>query len=303
MTAPLRQASDRLGGWTPIGFDSASDEPLVWADLQGRRFDQPFFKRTLAAWSLEGGAPTVRTGLDALAALDDRPSREPDLIIAHPSRSGSTLLARLAAAGEATILVSEPAILPQLLSAMPPGDAERPIEPVLRAVVRALGRIRFGDERRYVLKLNSQLSPFLPVIRRAFPQTPMIWLQRRPIEILESNLSHPPGEALPIGEAREAQQLRRLTRALLAATAFVDKGMHILDYRDLPDAAAPLIAALMGLDTGEGWRRMARVARLDSRTGKPFTPRERAVVPERLQAIVRESLDPLYEALRSRQGH
>jgi len=35
-------------------------------------------------------------------------------------------------------------------------------------VVRSLGRVRFGTERHYVLKLNSQLSRFLPDFRRAF---------------------------------------------------------------------------------------------------------------------------------------
>lgn len=293
----------QLAGLTPIAFDAACDLPLVWADLRPYDFNQPLFRRTLEGWRARGATETVRTELSALADLDDQPSLSPDLVIAHPSRSGSTLLARLAAAEDGTILVSEPAILPQVLNQHRLGALGSPIEPVLRAIVRAQGRIRLGNERRYVLKLNSQITRFLPEFQRAFPQTPIVWLQRRPIEILESNLHFPPAAHPGRPDALETWLLRRITLAFLGATAFVDKPMHILDYRDLPHAAWSSLAKLMGIDPTESrLLKVREIAQYDARTGARFAPRPRNILSTPLQAIVRETLDPLYDGLHARRA-
>lgn len=294
----------QLAGLTPIAFDAASDLPLVWADLRPYSFDQPFFSRIMKDWRARSATESIRTDLSALVELEDQPSLDPDLVIAHPSRSGSTLLARLAAAADGTILVSEPSILPQVLNQHRSGGLGSPIEPVLRAIVRALGRIRPGNERRYVLKLNSQITRFLPEFQRALPQTPIVWLQRQPIEILESNLHFPPAAHPGQPGALEAWLLRRITLAFLGATAFVDSSMRILDYRDLPHAAWTSLAELMGVDpAGNGVLKMREIAQYDARTGARFEPRSRNILPTSLQAIVRETLDPLYEDLRARRGH
>src|SRR5262249_54972670 len=143
--------------------------------------------------------------------------------IAHPSRSGSTLLARLATFEDKSILVSEPELLYELLKHNLKDAFDRPVENILRQAVRALGRIRFGNERRYVLKLSSQMTRYLPEFRKAFPQTPIVWLQRQPAEIIESNLANfaVPGRPHLFPE-RAQWAVRRVTLAFMGATAFTD---------------------------------------------------------------------------------
>jgi hypothetical protein len=65
-----------LARWTPIGFDLSGPVPAVdWADLSVERFVEPFFDQTVVRWATGPHArPPVRTGLDALVALDSEPS-------------------------------------------------------------------------------------------------------------------------------------------------------------------------------------------------------------------------------------
>ena len=61
-----------LARWTPVRLDFSGAAPAVdWPDLSAERFAEPFFDETVARWASGPGArPLVRTGLDALAALD-----------------------------------------------------------------------------------------------------------------------------------------------------------------------------------------------------------------------------------------
>lgn len=245
----------------------------------------------------------MSTDLSALATLDDEPSLDPDLIIAHPSRCGSTLLARLAAAANVeTILISEPEIIATLLNHNLQGRPADSVTPTLRQLVRAYGRVRLGTERRYVLKLPSNMTRYLPEFRRAFPATPIIWLQRQPGEILESNLNNPARPATPLSPAETVDWVvRRVTLAFMAATAFVDDEVEVMDYRDLPDAAFSRIVELMGLSLGpDDIGRMQAVASLHGHSNKAYTPRPPSPLPQALTAIVRETLDPMYLALGAR---
>jgi hypothetical protein len=291
-----------LHGWTPIFFQS--DQAIVeWGDLRGHRFDRPFFSRTLADWQAEGPRTLIRTDLSALAALDGQPSLDPDLIIAHPSRCGSSLLARLAAAtDEGSILVSEPEILASLLNQNLAAGFGVPIEHILRQVVRAYGRVRFGTERRYVLKLPSNMTRYLPVFRRAFPDVPTVWLQREPAEVLESNLHNGANPRVPLApKARVDWIVRRVTLAFMAATAFVDDDVQVLDYRDLSKDPLCRIASLMRIKPqSEDIARMQAVAQLHGHDNRPYTPREKQPLPASLEAIARETLYPMYRALGAR---
>jgi hypothetical protein len=294
-----------LLGWTPIAFHAEPEAAVEWADLRGHAFDKPFFNRTLAAWRAGANPLTIRTDLDAFEELDAQPSLEPDLIIAHASRCGSTLLARLAALGEETLLVSEPPVIPQLLARNLAHGLVRPVEQVLREAVRSLGRVRFGTERRYVLKLNSQLSRFLPEFRRAFPSAPIVWLQRQPSEIIESNLKDPaePHRVIPLNEAT-SKTVRRVMLAFMGATAFVDDRIPVLDYRELPDAAWTRVADLMGIDPAADRIARARdLAKVHAHNDKPFASRSRRPLCEAMQAVIRQTLDPMYDSLALRRSN
>jgi hypothetical protein len=292
----------RLRGWTPISFRCEPEAVFEWADLRGHRFQRPFFSQTLEAWRSDLNTDTVHSGLSVLSSLDTEPSLDPAIIIAHPSRSGSTFLALLVAAmHEHSVLISEPEIVFQLLQANLHSPIEAP-ETVLRQIIRALGRKRFGTECHYVLKLSSRTSRFLPLFRLAFPKTPILWLQREPSEIVESNLRSPRLSLSGLEVETVTQRtLRDVSLAFLAANGFKDANFHILDYRALPLAAFTSVAALMGVEIGEeASSRMLRVSRSHSHSGAPYVRRAPNPLPKDVQEIVNKTLNPLYAGLAGR---
>jgi hypothetical protein len=312
-----------LARFTPIALNLEAELSIDWGDLDGVRFSEPFFDQTIERWA-GGPAPRlVRTGLDALAALDAAPSLDPAALIFHLSRCGSTLVSRLLATHPETLVISEPKPLNALLMAGPPElDAERQAR-LLRLLVRALGRCRTGHERHYVLKLSSWNVTRLPLFRRAFPEAPLVWLQRAPVEIMASIMADPPGwmqlrhvpsqaEALfgiPAagGTGLDAEQFcaRALAAMLVAARGTEDAGALVVDYRELPDAVWQRVAPFAGiaLDAVET-RRMREEARYYSKdtarhlfTGDP----DKRSASDRAHALVADLVETLYQALDSRR--
>jgi len=296
-----------LAGWTPVALSLAGGELAIdWGDLRGVRFAEPFLHQTVERWAAQNPAPLVRGGRDLLEALDDAPSLDPDLIIFHVSRCGSTLLSRLLGALPGMLVVSEPAPVNSLLLS---GPAATPS--ALRLLVRALGRKRFGDERHYVLKLSSWNVRRCALFRSAFPAARFLWLHRAPEAVVASMLADPPGWF----------QLRRdpaAARALLGVEAVADDTAFclgslaalfqsartlvpdlVLDYADLPAAAWTAAAPLIGLAPGpDEIAAMERDARFDA---KESAPRLHAPAARRLPPAVRqkvaETLAPLYAAI------
>jgi hypothetical protein len=294
-----------LQGWTPISFSPGSEPVITWADLRSYRFDAPFFGYTVAQWRRDTAGRTETTGPAALQALDATPSLDPCLIIAHSARCGSTWLAGMMRAMEGALTVVEPSCISELLANGLCHPSAHAGDEILRQTVRALGRIRHGDERRYVLKLSSTLTRFLPQFRRAFPGTPMVWLQRRPSEIVESLLRAPSAwikSNAEGGNGLDQPILSKTTLVFLAASSLVNDGMLVLDYRDLPEAAWTQVAPFIGVALNRREiARMQDIASQDSKSGGPFVPRPLRQLPAPVQAAIHQAIDPLYKALDRRR--
>ncbi len=301
----MATTSARLEGWTPIGFSDDPEPRLEWADLRDHRFDGSFLGHIVEAWRKADPRPTGWSELSALADLESLPSLDPGLIIAQAARCGSTLLARQMAGLDGAMSISEPGFLGRLLIWGIDEEGAGPTSLLLRRLVRALGRVRFGDERRFILKLSSSLTRFLPLFRAAFPKARIVWLQRRPAEIVASELRGPGRWLGPVPQDRDAlavEVLRKLTTVFLSANAYVTDDMLVLDYRDLPGAAWTRVAPFVGAEPTAGERaRMAEVARNHSKTGKPFAPHRDQPLSPAVRAMVEQTLDPLYDALDRRR--
>lgn len=256
-----------LARWTPIRFDFSGPVSTVdWADLSAERFVDPFFDETVARW-LSGphARPLVRTGLEALVALDTEPSIEPAGLIFHLSRCGSTLVSRLLRAVPGVVVLAEPAPLNALLRLDPDRVDEATLVRLVRLLVRALGRRRHGDERHLVLKCTSWNIRRREVLAAAFPEAPWIWVQRDPLRVLASLLAEPPGWLSLQGRPYRAARLfgfdpaavpamshvefaARVLGAMLDAAA-TDPGRRLLvDYADLPAAVWQRVAPHFGLE-------------------------------------------------------
>ena len=315
-----------LASWTPLALNLEAPTPSVnWGDFGCRRFMEPFFEDTVAAWAAQNPPPRlVSTDLEALVILDQAPSLDPSGFIFHLSRCGSTLLARLLQQVPGCVVVSEPEIINQLLltdaALVDYGTRVR----LLRLLVRALGRRRFGDERHYIMKLSSWNVRKLDLFCRAFPATPLVWLQRNPAEVIASLLAHSPrwvqlqGEPelagslfdMPAEEvttlkpvAFYANALAALFKAARSAPAGV---MLTIDYSDLPAAAWTTIGPLFGLTPNvDEIALMQTKARYYSKDTTPrvFERRRDAsnTIPETVRLLAAVQLDLLYRELNDRK--
>ncbi|GAB1816025.1 hypothetical protein [Mycobacterium sp. MUNTM1] len=310
-----------LARWTPVRLDFSAAIPAVfWADLTGVRFDEPFFDRTVARWAATAAArPLVKTGFDALVALDSEASLEPAGIIFHLSRCGSTLVSRLLGTLPGVVMLNEPAPLNHLLGLGAQRLGGNELVAAARVLVRALGRRRHDDERRLVLKCSSWNIRRRDILAAAFADTPWIWVQRDPARVLASLLARPPGWLGPqarraarrfgIDEAAvpamtRAEYAARALGAMLESAAADPAGRLCIDYGDLPSAVWLSVARHFGFDVdAPAVALMAEEARFDAKSLEPriFTgdlPEQRPLTDE-IREAARRFAEPGYRALAS----
>ncbi len=283
---------DALAAWTPVSLTvDAAGTTVDWGDLRGIRFDEPFFDQTIARWAGTASARIARTDGAALEALDAAPSLDPDAIIFHLSRCGSTLVSRLLATVPGVLVIAEPAPLNALLAAEPQAIDEATRSDMLRLLVRALGRRRFGDERRYILKLSSWNVRRLHWFRLAFPRAKLVWVQRQPDAVMKSLLANPPAwaalrhheplasslfgsVATDLGSSATAAFCAQALSAMLEAAQQAGDDLLLVDYRELPEATWERVAPFVGLSLdGAAVARMREEAAFYSKDPgrRPFT--------------------------------
>ena len=312
-----------LARWTPIRLDFSGPAPTVdWADLSAERFVEPFFDQTVARWASGPRArPLVRTGLEALVALDGEPSLEPAGMIFHLSRCGSTLVSRLLGTLPGVVVLAEPSPLNALLGLDPDRVDESALVRVVRLLVRALGRRRHGDERRLVLKCTSWNIRRRAILAAAFPETPWVWVQRDPTRVLASLLANPPGwlglQATPQRAARlfgldpaavpgmtRVEFTARAVGAMLEAAAADPAWRLCIDHADLPAAVWQRVAAHFGLEADpaaiQGMIDESRFYAKDpaSRVFTGDAP-ERRPITDAMQEAAQRFAEPAYRALAS----
>jgi hypothetical protein len=310
-----------LARWTPVRFDFSGDAPAVdWADLSGERFAEPFFDQTVMRWaSGPRSTPLVRTGLDALAALDSEPSLEPAGMVFHLSRCGSTLVSRLLGTLPGVFAIAEPSPLNSLLGLDPKRVDQAALIQVVRMLVRALGRRRHGDEQHLVLKCTSWNIRQRAILSAAFPDTPWVWLQREPAHVLASLLAEPPGwlrlQDWPQGAKQrfgvDPATVPAMTRtefaahalgSMLKAAAADPAGRLCIDHAELPDAIWHRVAPHFGLNVDDvAIERMTDESRFYSKDSarRVFTgddPGQRSVTDE-IRAAAQRYAEPGYRAL------
>jgi hypothetical protein len=314
-----------LTTWTPVALHLDAPTPSIeWGDFGSLRFAEPFFDDTVARWAAAHPPPrVVHTGLDALAVLDQAPSLDPDGFVFHLSRCGSTLLTRLLQQLPGCVVASEPAMINQVLRADAAIIDDETCVRLLRLLIRAFGRVRLGDERHFVVKLSSWNVRKLDLLRSAFPYTPLLWLQRKPAEIIASLLAREPewrqelrvpefaaalfgmtGDEAAVAEPA-VLYASALASLLKAARAAPPAAMRTIDYADLPQAAWTTVAPYFGLAPDDGdIALMAAQARFYSKDADP-TPFERRqdtadAIPEAIRRLAAVELDSLYDALSGR---
>ncbi|OBK41491.1 hypothetical protein A5658_18530 [Mycobacterium sp. 1245111.1] len=313
-----------LAQWTPIRFNLSTPTPTVdWADLSAERFVEPFFDQTVGRWSTGPHAqPLVRTGLDALVALDQEPSLDPAGMIFHVSRCGSTLVSRLLSTVPGVVVVAEPSPLNALLGLNPAQVDGATLVRLVRFLVRALGRRRHGDEQQLVLKCTSWNIRRQEILTAAFPDTPWVWVQRDPVEVAASLLAAPPGwlghqvppaqtalrfgiEPASVPTMPRAEFVARALGAMLFSASAGPPGRICVDHSELPAAVWQRVAPHFGIEVDPAAReRMTEQSQFYSKDSEPQSfssdQQDGRTVTDEMREAVRRFAEFGYRQLASR---
>lgn len=166
---------ERLDGWYPV---LVKGDDLYWRNLGSRKLTDPFFFDSLQG--IEKSCCKT-----SFSVLDEFPEQlAPAAFVFHMSRCGSTLLCQLLSTLDSFSVLSEPPAVDFFLREH---HARPGAEAILRKLIAALGQKRFAAEQRFLLKLDSWHIEHLPLLRRAFPEVPFIFLYRKPGEVMASH--------------------------------------------------------------------------------------------------------------------
>ncbi len=278
----------QLTGWIPIRIYWKERRPLVdWCWVGTRRFTEPFFDHTIEGCLRLPFANLCRpqTPIDMLRerhAID--PGLQPRGFIFHLSRCGSTLVSQMFAALPQNVVISEAGSIDMVLRAKfrEPSLTDEERADWLRWMVSALAQRRTGDEERLFIKFDSWSVLDFPLISRAFPGVPWIFLYRNPIEVLVSQLAHRGAHMVPGGIEPELFGMRLdevfkmqpeeycarvLARLCEAALQHHQSGAGMMvNYEQLPDAVWTRVADFFGAEVSDAdLQAFRRVAKLDAK--------------------------------------
>lgn len=305
-----------LTRWTPIRltWDGGGRPAVDWCHTEGITFTEPFFAQTVDRCLAHPFRVLFRqsTDLDALCrAVDDQPGLPPAGFVFHLSRCGSTLVAQMLAAVAEHVVLSEAAPLEAVLRAGDDPDAVR----WLRGMLGALGQPRDPRHRRVFVKFDAWSTLQLPLIRRAFPGVPWLFLYRDPVEVLVSHARRPgahmipgvlPGASFALDEGVSPVEYAARVLALICEAALVfddDPLATFVDYGQLPGFVTTDLPRAWSLPLDDDARaRMAAAALLDAKNPVLAFAADRAAkqaaATDDIRSAAARWLDPLYARLR-----
>ena len=253
--------------WLPVAVQQTQGGLAVdWRHFGALRLDAPFYEESARSAQRHPLNALLRLRTPIATLLAPPPADAagaPDALIFHMSRCGSTLVSQMIAAMPGSVMVSEAAPLDttvQLVMLNPNVALEERVG-LLRGMAAALGRDRFGDRQRFVIKLDSWHSLALPLFRAAFPDTPWLFLFRDPVEVMVSQVRDRGIQTVPLvlpesiygivdphsysAEEFIAQVLARVNAAAIAHAA--TGHALFVDYADLPGALETRILPHFGI--------------------------------------------------------
>ncbi len=255
--ASLHINESALHGWFPVEMKAENDQLICrWMYLGDKSFTEPFWESTLSicnGHSYNAQPFASLSSLDILLeAVENMDSIPPTAFIFHVSRCGSTLLSQLVGLDPTNVVISEAAVIDQVLR----WPYQHPTlmfgyssDTWLKAVIQSLGQRKNPAEQRLFIKLDSWHLFFYPVLRRLYPQVPFIFLYRSPEEVLRSHQkqrgfqvipgalepgifgSHPPQTGTTDLDIYCCEILERYYAAMVHI-AESDKNCHLANYAE-----------------------------------------------------------------------
>lgn len=312
----MRAPGSQWHGWFPGAVDhrGAAGE-LIWRNLGRSRLLEPFFEQSFR----KSIGPERRSGWEKLAEVASiSGSVAPTGFVFHMSRCGSTLVGRMLAALPSTIVLSEAPSIDAVLRAdawESDVDAETQIER-FQQLVAVLGQRRFDEERYLFIKFDAWSIAQLPLIHRAFPQVPWIFLYRDPVEVLVSHRTRPgmhmvPGllQGAPFSNAPDGLEHDDYGPWLLAQVCggalhhrHLGRGM-LVDYTRLPEYVTTQLPGHFGIALSDEERRQMEAvlpynAKAPGLTFESDSAHKQAAATPQLRALAERWLGASWRALR-----
>ena len=317
-----------FSGWTPMRIYWQDARPMVdWGYLGERRFTAPFFGQSITPCVRHPADLLFRhqTPLEELGVLvDSQPGVRPTGFIFHMSRCGSTLISQMLAAVPENIVISEPDPVDTVLRAhfRHPGITEAHRVQWLQWLVGVLAWRRHPAERNLFIKFDCWHALFLPLIQRAFPGVPWVFLYREPVEVMASHLGHRGAQMIPtvldpaslgwdyetvsrmVLDEYGARVLAKICEAALAQTQLGNG--RLVNYRQLPSSIWPALLDYWNVHFSEDQNvRMLNAAQMNAKNPVlPFEPDshiKRESVTTEVRELTRTWLDPVYQQLETQR--
>ena len=187
------QNESPLKGWIPFRLSPDGDAPLVhWLYVDDTPFDLPFFDESIAQCRkhpYNSSRYRCVSGLESLLEWAKAlPDVNPSAFIFHISRCGSTLLSQLIGLDPQYTTLSEVPFFDEVLNL---GYRLEHINDTYRselfhAAVKFVGAKR-NAATQLIIKPDSWHIFHYGLLRALYPQTPFVFLYRRPDEVLQSH--------------------------------------------------------------------------------------------------------------------
>ena len=315
---------EQLRDWTPIRIYWRDARPFVdWCCMDGARFVEPFFDQTIEKRFRYPFNLIFRhqTPLEVLGELYEQTRGLPlKGLIFHMSRCGSTLISQMLASLERNVVVSEAGPIDMALRSnfYDPSITEEMRVWWLRWVVAALGQRRNDAEETLFIKTDCWHMIYLPLIERAFPGVPWVFVYRDPVEVMVSHRRRRGGQVIQgvlqseifrmnFSEATRMSPDEYCARVLAgiceAALKFSDNENGLLiNYNQLPEAMLREIASHFQLKFDDGERdRMRSASRMDAKnpvmTFEDDSVEKQRAATDEVWRLAEQLLEPLYERL------
>jgi hypothetical protein len=316
-----------LADWMPMRVHWERGAPMVdWCYLGKERFVEAFFDQTLEKCLRQPFNLLFRhqTPMETLAELQARePGVPPTGFIFHMSRCGSTLVAQMLAALPQNIVISEAGPIDAVLRAdwRDPGICDEQRIAWLRGLISAYARPRHAQEQHCFIKFDSWHTLALPLIQRAFPGVPWIFLYREPVQVLVSHHKQPGAQMVPgllppqwlgldwaalagISLAEYCAQV--LARICGAALHYQNDDARLINYQQLPDVLWTELAAHFRVCyTTAEIERLRQVTQFDAKNPSMHfmddTATKAHMATAELYQLVEQWLRPVYTALEVRR--
>jgi hypothetical protein len=237
------------------------------------------------------------------------------------SRCGSTLVSQMLAALDKNIVISEAAPIDAVLRTnwRDPRITDEERIAWLRGLISAYARLRNGEQHFFV-KFDSWHTLELPLIQRAFPDVPWIFMYRDPVQVLVSHQRMRGGamaglvpsqwlglDQLSLGDVSPDEYSARLLKRICeCALQYLNGRAKLINYTQLPAAVPAEIATHFQTPISSAdLEAMFRTAQFDAKNRSmtfvaDTTDKEQAAGTE-LRQLAETWLMPVYNALEKRR--